>query len=115
LFMEGSRWSTVEESAEVGPPLVVGTTETFGHIMDSHLKELLPLMPVMYVKAVPVQAHWQAEGVGFLRNDPRVYECPVFITLDRGATYVFLATLNTLQPVTKWVLTGTALIMQTPN
>jgi len=115
LFMEGSRWSTLEESAEIGPPIKVGITETFGHIMDSHLKELLPVMPLMYVKAVPVQPHWQAEGVGFLRNDPRVYECPVFITLNRGATYVFLATLNTNQPVTKWVLTGTALIMQTPN
>jgi dynein heavy chain len=115
LFMEGSRWSTLEESAEVGPPIKVGHTETFGHIMDSHLKELLPVMPLMYVKAVPVQPHWQAEGVGFLRNDPRIYECPVFITLNRGATYVFLATLNTNQPVTKWVLTGTALIMQTPN
>jgi len=115
LFMEGSRWSTLEESAEIGPPLMVGHTETYGHIKDSHLKELLPVMPLLYVKAVPVQPEWQAEGVGFLRNDPKIYECPVFITLNRGATYVFLATLNTNQPVTKWVLTGTALIMQTPT
>jgi dynein heavy chain len=115
MFMEGSRWSTLEESAEVEPPHMVGHTETFGHIMDSHLKELLPVMPLIYVKAVPVQPQWQAEGVGFLRNDPRVYECPVFITLSRGATYVFLATLNTIQPTSKWVLTGTALIMQTPS
>lgn len=115
LFMEGSRWSSLAESAEVEPPHMVGHTETYGHIMDSYLKELLPVMPLMYVKAVPVQAHWQAEGVGFLRNDPRIYECPVFITLSRGATYVFLATLNSIQPTSKWVLTGTALIMQTPS
>jgi len=114
MFMEGSRWSSLEEAASVEPPHMVGHTETYGFICDSHLKELLPLTPIMYVKAVPVQPQWQAEGVGFLRNDPRVYECPVFITLSRGATYVFLATLNTMQPVTKWVMTGTALIMQTP-
>jgi dynein heavy chain len=99
-------------------PAIFGHTETYGYIMDSHLKELLPVMPLMYVKvkAVPVQAHWQAEGVGFLRNDPRIYECSVFITLSRGATYVFLATLNSIQqPTSKWVLTGTALIMQTPS
>ena len=115
LFMEGSRWSTLEEAAEKEPPHIVGHTETFGFICDSHLKELLPVMPLMYVKAVPVQPQWQAEGVGYLRNDPAIYECPVFITLSRGGTYVFLATLHTNQPVTKWVLTGTALIMQTPT
>jgi len=115
LFMEGSRWSSLEEAAEVEAPHMVGHTETFGHVKESFLKDLLPVMPLMYVKAVPVQPHWQAEGVGFLRNDPKVYECPVFITLNRGGTYVFLATLNTLEPVSKWVLTGTALIMQTPR
>ena len=116
LFMEGSRWSTVEESKEddKSPPHVVGHTEVYGHIVESHLKELLPTMPLIYVKAVLVQPQWQAEGVGFLRNDPRVYECPCFITMSRGGTYVFLATMNTITPTYKWVLTGTALIMQTP-
>ena len=33
----------------------------------------------------------------------------------RGGTYVFLATLNTRDPVSKWVMTGTAIIMQTAD
>merc|ERR1712146_153920 len=77
------------------------------------LKELLPMLPLMYIKAVLVQPHWIADGVGFLRNDPAVYECPVYTTQARGGTYVFLATLNTRDPVSKWVMTGTAIIMQT--
>jgi len=115
LYMEGSRWSTMEEAAEVQPPKMVGITETFGFICDSHLKELLPTMPLMYVKAVPVQPSWEAAGVGFLRNDPAILEAPVFMTLNRGATYIFLATLNSKEMKLKWVLTGTALIMQTPQ
>ena len=72
-------------------------------------------MPLMYVQAVPVQSEWEAAGVGFLRNDPALLEAPVFITLNRGATYVFLATLESREMKLKWVLTGTALIMQTPQ
>ncbi len=93
----------------------------FHPVRSTHSRSTPPLYttpphhPSRYVKAVPVQPHWQAEGVGFLRNVPRVYVCPVFITLSRGATYVFLATLNSLQRTSKWVLTGTALIMQTPS
>ena len=56
--------------------------------MDSILKELLPPLPVMYVKAVVVQPHWIADGVGFLRKvivgknaatastTPSVFQCP---------------------------------------
>ena len=38
---------------------------------------------------------------------------PVYTTSFRGPTYVFLSTLKTQDPCSKWVLTGTAILMQT--
>jgi dynein heavy chain len=39
------------------------------------------------------------------------YECPVYMTRQRGASYVFTASLRTKQPPAKWVLAGVALLM----
>ena len=36
-----------------------------GHLMDSFLKELLPMAPIMYFKAVVVQETWEAHQVGY--------------------------------------------------
>ena len=113
LFIEGARWCTPEEAAEENAePTIVGSTPTYGWLMDSRLKELLPLMPVLYIKSVEVQKTWEASAVGFLRHDPTVYDCPVYSTTFRGPTYVFMATLNSKHSTSKWVLSGTALIMQ---
>ena len=81
-------------------------------MLESRLKELMPPVPVVYVKAVLVQPSWEPSAVGYLRHVDDVYEAPVFITTARGATYVFLATLKTVVPKNKWTLTGTALMMQ---
>jgi dynein heavy chain len=109
LYMEGARWATGEDA---GDPVTVGVTPCAGHITDSKLKQLLPAMPLLYLKAVPVQATWIPTSVGYLRQDPAVYDCPVYTTTFRGPTYVYLATLKTLEPVHKWTLAGVALIMQ---
>ena len=37
-----------------------------GYIMESHLKELLPAMPIVYFKAVVVQETWEAHQVNIL-------------------------------------------------
>merc|ERR1712241_1494608 len=50
LFIEGARWDVV-----------------LGSICDSHLKELHPMMPIMYIKAITQDKQEQ-------RN---LYECPV--------------------------------------
>lgn len=117
--------------------------------MDSKLKDLLPILPVIYVKAVPVQPTWEPSAVGYLRHVHDIYECPVspllssqpnqstnkyipqawivltychphvmiqvYMTSFRGPTYVFLSTLKSADPVSKWVLTGTAILMQTDD
>lgn len=92
---------------------MVSGTSCAGHLVDSRLKELLPAMPVIYVKAVPVEPSWEPSAVGYLRRQSDIYECPVYVTSFRGPTYVFLSTLKTKDPCSKWVLTGTAIIMQT--
>jgi dynein heavy chain, axonemal len=69
-------------------------------------------MPLLYLKAVPVQPTWIPTSIGFLRQDPAIYDCPVYTTTFRGNTYTFLATLKSEEPVSKWTLAGVALIMQ---
>lgn len=110
LYIEGARWSIGDEA---GDSEMVSGVPTAGTLVDSRLKELLPILPVIYVKAVPVKPSWEPSAVGYLRRQPDIYECPVYITSFRGNTYVFLATLKTVDPNSKWILTGTAILMQT--
>jgi dynein heavy chain len=39
-------------------------TPCAGFLVDGRLKELLPPLPVIYVKAVPVQPSWEPSAVG---------------------------------------------------
>ena len=65
------------------------------------MKELYPKLPVMLVKAVPVE-----------KADSRdQYACPVYKTQFRGPTYVFTAGLKTKKPPSKWVMAGVSLLM----
>jgi dynein heavy chain len=122
IYMEGARWPTGDDVDENGGVYDISGTKCGGALADGRLKELLPLMPVVYAKAVQVGALWEATGVGYLRHLPDIYECPCYFTTFRGPTYVFLATLKTiyedesgnpLNPKSKWVLTGTAMVLQT--
>ncbi|TPX33478.1 hypothetical protein SmJEL517_g03633 [Synchytrium microbalum] len=84
LFMEGARWDSAT-----------------GLIQDSHLKDLTPAMPVLYVKAIPVD---KKETKGF-------YECPVYRTRQRGPTYIWTFNLKTKEKgPQKWTLAGVSLL-----
>mmetsp|Transcript_13327 Transcript_13327/g.19913 ORF Transcript_13327/g.19913 Transcript_13327/m.19913 type:complete len:1361 (+) Transcript_13327:1-4083(+) len=110
LFIEGARWPSLDEIEEVEN---IGGAPVGGTLLESRLKELMPPMPVLYIRAVPVSPSWEASAVGYLRHQEDIYECPVFITTMRGPTYLFLATLRTTESKHKWTLTGTALMLQT--
>ena len=112
LFIEGARWATGEEA---GDTVMVGPVPTAGSLIDSRLKELLPHLPVVFFRAVPVQPEWEPSAVGYLRHDPAIYDCPVYLTRFRGPTYCCLATLRSEVPTSKWTLSGTALIMQSDS
>ncbi|CAH2045643.1 unnamed protein product, partial [Iphiclides podalirius] len=84
LFMEGARWDTLT-----------------GGIVESHMMELFPLMPVIYVRAVTQD-----------KQDTRnVYECPVYKIRMRGPTFVWTFNLKTKDKPTRWTLAGVALLL----
>ncbi|KAJ8318719.1 LOW QUALITY PROTEIN: hypothetical protein KUTeg_003810 [Tegillarca granosa] len=86
LFMEGARWDMQT-----------------GMITEARLKELAPAMPVIFIKAIPVD-----------RMDSRnIYECPVYKTKQRGPTFVWTFNLKSKEKPSKWVLGGVALLLQT--
>ena len=115
LLIEGARWSTPDEITEKTTVGADPPTEVAGTLLDSNPKELLWTLPVVYVKAVQVAPLWEPSSVGYLRHDPKIFECPVYITRFRGPTYVFLATLPTDCGTEKWVLRGVAILFQDDN
>ncbi|KAJ8288109.1 hypothetical protein COCON_G00007680 [Conger conger] len=84
LYMEGARWDTQA-----------------GLITDALLKELMPPMPVLYLRAVPSDR----------QELNSTYACPVYKTKVRGPTYVWTFPLKTRDPPAKWVLAGVALLL----
>jgi len=84
LYVEGARW-------DVGG----GTLE------EAVIKQLYPPMPVVLVRAA-TQDKMEARDI---------YPCPVYMTQQRGPTFVFTAGLKTKASATKWVLAGVALIL----
>lgn len=84
LFMEGARWDT-----------------EFGYIAPSKLKELFPVMPVVFIKAI-------TQDKQETRN---IYECPVYKTRQRGPTFVWTFNLKTKEKASKWTLAGVAILL----
>ncbi|KAG8180010.1 hypothetical protein JTE90_020965 [Oedothorax gibbosus] len=86
LYMEGGRWDF-----------------SVGCIVDPHPKDLHPAMPVICLRSV------LSDKVD-VRN---AYPCPVYRTRQRGNTFVWEFPLRTSDPPDKWVIAGTALLLQT--
>ncbi|KAB0805217.1 hypothetical protein PPYR_02187 [Photinus pyralis] len=85
MFMEGARWDIPS-----------------GSIADSKLKDLFPMVPVIYIKAI-------TQDKQDLKN---MYDCPVYKTRGRGPTYVWTFNLKSKEKPTKWTLAGVALLLQ---
>ena len=84
LFMEGARWDTQT-----------------GMIQDARLKELSPPVPVIFIRAIPVDK----------QETKNVYECPVYKTRQRGPTFVWTFNLKTKEKPSKWIIAGVALLL----
>ena len=78
------------------PPRSVNTTM----LEPSLAGEMTCAMPVINCKAAPAD-----------RVESNIYKCPCYKHLRRGPTYVFSAPLKTKAAAAKWVLAGTALVM----
>ncbi len=61
LLIEGARWTDEEESSD--SVYTESGVSCAGYLIESKLKHLLEVMPILYVKAVPVQPHWSPECV----------------------------------------------------
>lgn len=83
-FVPGARWDTQT-----------------GVICDARLKELTPAMPVLFIKAIPVDR----------QETKNVYECPVYKTRIRGPTYIWTFNLKTKEKPAKWVLAAVCLLL----
>merc|ERR1712070_1222451 len=77
------------------------TREGASTIDDALMKELYPKMPVILIKALPIE-----------KIDTRdIYLCPVYKTQFRGPTYVFTAGLKTKTHSDKWIMAGVAFLL----
>merc|ERR1712159_921809 len=85
LYMEGARWDIQA-----------------GSVSESRLKELTPMMPVVLIKAIPVDR----------RETKNIYECPVYKNKDRGPTFVWTFNLKTKEKPSKWILGGVSILLQ---
>ncbi|XP_077481740.1 dynein axonemal heavy chain 9 isoform X2 [Stigmatopora argus] len=85
LYMEGARWDTQT-----------------GLIVDPRLKELTSLMPIIFIRAIPMHK----------QENRNMYQCPVYKTPKRGPTYVWTFNLKTKEKPSKWTLAGVALLLQ---
>lgn len=91
LWLEGAAWQ-------------LGAPGQQGYLIQQRPKELHPKMPVINVIAVMLK---DKRTVG-------QYQCPVYYTSLRGATYIFTANLNMDNDddgQNKWILSGTCLLM----
>ncbi|BHF75205.1 Dynein heavy chain 9, axonemal [Sparganum proliferum] len=85
LFLEGARWDVQT-----------------GLLAEANMKELAPAMPVVFIKAIPVDR----------RDVKNMYECPVYKTKTRGPTFVWVFNLKTKERPAKWILRGVAILLQ---
>jgi len=90
LFLEGAAWEMGRGGAQ-------------GQLVDSKLKELHPLLPVVNVVAVKIE-----DKVKELQ-----YACPMYVTSMRGPTFVTTANLkmDSEKDNSKWILAGVALLL----
>lgn len=95
MFMEGARWDTAT-----------------GMIQEAKMKELQPRMPVLFLKAVPVDK----------KETRGTYECPTFKTKERGRAreqvavgccpgFVWSLNLKTKAHPNKWILAGVVMLL----
>jgi dynein heavy chain len=91
LFLEGARWDSKMNS-----------------LNEAFLKELYPQLPVLFIKAVYIDKPQGGRSSVF-------YECPVYVTKQRGPTYVsdFNLKINpNLGGPGHWVKSGVAILLE---
>jgi dynein heavy chain len=84
FFLQGARWDTNNQQLEKCLP-----------------KEMYCPMPIINIRAVTREK----------ANVGGIYHCPVYVTEERGPTYVFTTQLKTKSNPSRWVMAGVALLL----
>lgn len=111
LVCQGARWIEMDSHE-----YTVDNVRCAGILRDQMPHQLpgatAPL-PILYIKGTGVDAGWSIPPpIGDVRVDPSVYGCPVYLTRSRGSTLVFIATLRTDEPVSKWLRGSVAILVE---
>jgi len=85
MQLQGARWDSSSTSIE-----------------DSEPKKQFSVIPVVNCVAKQIQD---------VKDEKNTFQCPMYKTELRGATFVDYAQLKTKQPPRKWVLAGVAIIL----
>ena len=84
LYMEGAKWAPND-----------------GAITKATPREMFCQMPIINCRSIASDK----------ASTSNIYQCPVYKTLQRGPTFVFVAQLKTKSPPARWTLAGVALVM----
>jgi len=71
-------------------------------LAEAKLKELTAPVPVMFVKAIPVDR----------QETKHIYECPLYRTRERGPTFIWTFNIKSKEKKSKWILAGVALLLE---
>nr|CAB3238531.1 dynein beta chain, ciliary-like [Phallusia mammillata] len=85
LYLEGAKWDSQT-----------------GLLAEAKLKELTAPVPVMFIKAIPIDR----------QETKNVYECPLYRTRERGPTFIWTFNIKSKEKKSKWILAGVALLLQ---
>merc|ERR1711924_35342 len=112
FFMENSRWDPdatgTKDKLEISGQVPVDEIASAkGSVVDSKPKELYPIMPMLHLTGRTVADCVPEVGITEGR-----YICPFYTTTIRGPTYVFAGPLRSNVSAEKWILAGSALVMQ---
>jgi len=78
--------------------------------MNSGVEESAPKVSFSIVPVVNCKAAVLTD-----KKDKASYECPVYKTIDRMSTFVFMAQLKTRHNADKWTIAGVAMILDVPG
>ena len=94
----------------------VGISQCGGYIDDAVPKQQYYELPVMLVMAVRIDPRWTRTAIGYMREAQDVFECPVYSSCRREfESLVFTATLRTMDRPSKWIMSGAAILLQSPE
>lgn len=110
LMCQGACWTEMDNHE-----YTVDNVRCAGILRDQRPHQLpsaMAAMPILYIKGTRVEEGSRALSMRNGSLDTPVYCCPVYLTRSRGSTFVFVATLKTDEPESKWLSASVAILVE---